>query len=187
MGPPRMVRSLPEGAVKLVQGIPVTSPARTLIDLAATAVTRDLEQALASALRSGLVTLPALRSQLAMRSGRPGTPLLRGLIEAETEPAFTRSEAEQRLLRLVLRARLLEPEVNQVIDGSEVDFLWRERSLVVEVDGFAWHRSQHAFERDRQRDAILVASGLRVIRLTWRQIVHEPESTAVRIALALAR
>ncbi len=183
----RRVRSLPADAVALAEGIPVTSPAHTLLDLAANADRRDLERALACALRAGLVTLAAMRALLDTRAGRPGTPLLRGLLEAEGAPAFTRSEAEQRLLHLVRRARLLEPDVNQIVEGMEVDFLWRGRKVVVEVDGFAYHASSQAFERDRRRDAILVAAGLRVIRLTWHQIVREPEATAARIALALAR
>jgi len=66
-----------------------------------------------------------------------------------------------------------------------VDFLWRGRNLVVEVDGFAFHSSRDAFERDRERDASLIAQGLRVIRLTWRQIVDRPEATIALIARAL--
>jgi very-short-patch-repair endonuclease len=182
----RRVASLPAEDVAYVEGIPVTTSSRTLIDLAAVA-NRELEHSLARALRSGLVTHATLRSLLENRAGRPGTKLLRTLLESEAEPAFTRSEAERRLLGLVRRARLLEPEANQIVEHMEVDFLWRERSLVVEVDGFAWHGSQQAFENDRRRDAILVAAGLRVIRVTWHQIVHESEATAVRIALALSR
>ena len=69
----------------------------------------------------------------------------------------------------------------------ELDFLWREEQLVVEVDGFAFHASRAQFEDDRRRDAELAAKGLQVVRVTWRQIVDEPEAILVRIAPALAR
>lgn len=85
------------------------------------------------------------------------------------------------------KARLPQPEVNVRVGAYEVDFLWRDERLVVEVDGFAFHSSQRDFERDRRRDAELAARGLTVIRVTWRQIVDEPEAMLVRIARALAR
>jgi very-short-patch-repair endonuclease len=77
------------------------------------------------------------------------------------------------------------PERNVRIAGHEVDLLWRRERLVVEVDGFAHHSDRKAFERDRRRDADLIAAGYRVIRITWRQLVSEPEAVAVRLARAL--
>jgi very-short-patch-repair endonuclease len=73
-----------------------------------------------------------------------------------------------------------EPDVSY-----EVDFLWRDAQLVVEVDGYAFHRDRAAFERDRRRDAALMAAGLRVMRFTWRQIVEEPLPVIARIAQVL--
>jgi very-short-patch-repair endonuclease len=102
-----------------------------------------------------------------------------------TEPALTRSEAERRLLELIRAARLPEPEVNARIHGLEVDFLWRERNLVVEVDGYAFHSSRAAFERDRRRDAELATAGISVVRVTWRQITGEREAVAAMLARAL--
>ena len=69
----------------------------------------------------------------------------------------------------------------------EVDFLWREQRLVVEVDGFAYHSDRAAFERDRRRDADLAALGYTVVRVTWRQLVDEPAAVVARVAQALAR
>jgi very-short-patch-repair endonuclease len=71
------------------------------------------------------------------------------------------------------------------VRGHEVDFHWRSERLVLEVDGYAYHRSRAAFERDRQRDAELGAAGLRVLRVTWRHIVDEPEALLARLAQAL--
>jgi len=77
------------------------------------------------------------------------------------------------------------PEVNVRIGRHEVDFLWREQDVIVEVDGFAFHASRASFDRDRRRDAELVALGFRVIRVTWRQIVDRPEAAIARLAAAL--
>ena len=99
------------------------------------------------------------------------------------EPAFTRSEAEARLLELLRRARLPLPEHNVIVDGHEVDMLWRGHGLVVEVDGYAYHSGRASFEHDRARDAEL---GLRVVRITWRQLNDEPEAVVARLARALA-
>jgi very-short-patch-repair endonuclease len=111
--------------------------------------------------------------------------VLRALLDRNEGPAFTRSEAEERLLALVRAARLPHPELNVRVSGHEVDFLWRDARLVVEVDGFANHRTRAAFEHDRLRDAQLQGAGLTVMRVTWRQIVAEPEALLARLALAL--
>ena len=99
---------------------------------------------------------------------------------------MTRSEAERALLALIRRAGLPRPETNVRVLGHEVDALWRTRRLVVEVDGFGVHGTRAAFERDRRRDAALVAAGHRVIRVTWRQLAQEPELLVARLAAALA-
>jgi very-short-patch-repair endonuclease len=111
---------------------------------------------------------------------------LRALLTRERGPALTRSEAEERLLALVRQAGLPAPECNVRIAGHEVDFLWRASRLIVEVDGYAFHGSRDAFERDRRRDAELQAVGLTVVRLTWRRLVHEPEAVVALLARRIA-
>lgn len=168
---------------RLRVGIPVTSPARTLLDLAAAAP--DLaEQATAEAFAKGLVRNRDLLSVLERHPRRPGAKRLR-VLTAGT-PSLTRSEAERHFLALVRKSGLPAPEVNAKLWAYEVDFLWRRERLVVEVDGFAFHSSRPAFERDRRRDADLVARGFRVLRITWRQIVEGPEALVARLAQALA-
>lgn len=173
--------------VTRIDGIPVTVPARTLLDLASVLPRRDLERALARTYRLELATDFDIRAMLARHPRRAGTRRLYDLLDQDTQPAFTRSQAEDRLVTLIRKARLAKPEVNVVVEGFEVDLLWRRQRLVVEVDGFAYHGSRRTFERDRARDAVLIAAGLRVLRLSWRQIVNEPESTIARLALAIAR
>ncbi len=103
------------------------------------------------------------------------------------KPALTRSEAERRLLELLRAADVAPSDVNVRIGRHEVDLLWRDEQLIVEVDGFAYHASRAAFERDRLRDAELQAAGYRVVRVTWLQIEHRPEAVIARLAQALAR
>jgi very-short-patch-repair endonuclease len=165
-------------------GVPVTKPARTLLDFAANAAPLLLERAVEDALRRRLVTRRELGAELARR--RPGSGPLRRLLAREEDPALTRSEAERRFAHLVRAAGLTAPEHNVLVKGMEVDLLWREQGLVVEVDGFAYHSGRAAFERDRVRDSRLVALGIRVMRVTWRQIVHEPSAVVAALAQALA-
>jgi very-short-patch-repair endonuclease len=168
-----------------LDGIPVTTPARTLLDLAGTVAGRELEQAIARGERAGLVTARELAGALSRRRGRPGAAALRLLLDAAHRPALTRSEAEERFLALVRQAGLPAPEVNVRVGPFELDFLWRAAGLAVEVDGFRFHASPAAFERDRRRDARLAARGIQVIRLSWRQVADEGLVTAVQVAQAL--
>jgi len=89
------------------------------------------------------------------------------------------------MLELLRRTGLPLPRTNVKVGRYEVDMLWRQERLVVEIDGFAFHSTRAAFERDRRRDADLQARGLKVMRVTWKQIVEEPEATLVRVARLL--
>jgi very-short-patch-repair endonuclease len=180
------VISLEPDEVTTHKGIPVTTPARTMLDLAADEAERDLEQALAAVERSHKTSRAKLLSLLTRYPGRRGAPTLRALLDADSRPALTRSEAEERFLALVTKAKLPPPEVNVRLADFEVDFLWREQRLVVEVDGYAHHADRASFEADRARDAVLAARGFRVVRVTWRQIVAQPEAVIARLAQGLA-
>jgi very-short-patch-repair endonuclease len=118
-------------------------------------------------------------------AGRRGASRLAAVFEGGG-PALTRSEAEERFLLLVRRARIDPPEVNVIVAGHEVDFYWPAERLAAEVDGFAFHASPPAFARDRRRDADLTAAGLRVMRILSQQITDEPEALLVRLGRALA-
>ena len=89
------------------------------------------------------------------------------------------------MLELVRAAGLPRPEMNVMLHGHEVDFLWRDARLVVEVDGYAFHGSRRAFVRDRRRDSVIIAAGMRVLRLTWRQLTRERDRTLAQLAQAL--
>jgi very-short-patch-repair endonuclease len=179
------VAALAHRELRKLGGIPITAPARTLLDLAAVVSARELERALAEAHSRRLARRNELVALLARYPRRPGVAALRALLDSDGSPSLTRSEAEERLLALVRAADLPAPETNVRLGAHEVDFLWREQGLIVEVDGFAFHSSRPAFERDRLRDAQLGAQGFRVIRITWRQLVDRPEAVIARIASAL--
>lgn len=182
----RSDRLSPDEATVL-DGLPVTSPGRTLRDLSTRIATRELSRAAARAERRGLIDARGLSELVARHRGRPGAPLLRAALQVEGGPAFTRSEAEERFLDLIGSGGLPPPEANVVVQGHELDFLWRAAGIAVEVDGFGFHASRRSFESDRRRDAGLAAAGVHVIRVTWRQIVDEPSATLVHVAQALAR
>jgi very-short-patch-repair endonuclease len=166
-------------------GIPVTSPARTLLDLATQVSAKHLSRATDEARVHHLVTDHSLNEQFQRYPHHRGTAALRNAIQ--TEPALTRSEAERRFLELTRAARLPAPETNARLGQYEVDFLWREQNLVVEVDGYAFHSSRSSFEQDRRRDAELATKGIRVMRCTWRQIQDERDALVATLALATAR
>ncbi len=171
----------------VLDGVPITTPARTILDLASFLRPEALEGVLARAERRRLADREGISQFLAGRRWLRGSPALRALLARDAPPAFTRSKAEKRLLGLVRRAHLPVPETNWIIEGYEVDFVWRSARLVAEVDGFEFHSSREAFERDRERDAVLMAAGFRVFRVTWRQMVRQPEMVVVRLRRAMER
>lgn len=179
-------RSLDPAELRTRDGFRLTSPARTLLDLAEHASDSDLERAVGEARVRGLTSTDELRAMMARHPGRRGLRPLTALLDVEHGPAFTRSEGEREFLRLVDRAGIPRPRTNARVAGFEVDALWPDQRLVVEVDGYAFHRGRRAFERDRHKSATLATSGFRVLRFTWRQITETPERVAAHVATALA-
>jgi Protein of unknown function (DUF559) len=169
-------RSLPADELTSCDGIPCTTVARTLVDLAACVPPRRLRQALEQALILRVFDLVATTRTLERVRGRRGTGVLRALLtEVADEPPITRKELERRFIELVRRASLPLPVVNGLVEGREVDFHWPAYRLVVETDGRATHGHALAFHTDRRRDLALELAGWHVLRVTWRQVVHEPE------------
>jgi very-short-patch-repair endonuclease len=165
--------------------LPVTAPARTLIDFAAGASHAQLTRALAEARVLRLVGDRSLAAAIGRAGSRRGTGAVRALLRAQAGPTLTRSDAERLFLALIDDAELPRPACNARIEGYEVDFLWRAQRLVVEVDGRAFHAYSEAFERDRRRDQVLAAAGFAVIRVTWRQLVEAGLAVVARVAQAL--
>jgi very-short-patch-repair endonuclease len=168
---------------RIRDGIPVTSPLRTIADVAGMVGERELDRAVAEALALRLVRPPQLDALVTAAAGRRGVATLRAILDGG--PRLTRSEAERLLLRVVARANLPRPRTNVRLGDREVDAYWPDARLVVESDGYATHSGRRSFEDDRLRDAALEASGLRVMRFTWRQLNDRPEAVAALLGAAL--
>ncbi|MDQ3609291.1 MAG: endonuclease domain-containing protein [Actinomycetota bacterium] len=168
------------------RGIPVTSPARTLLDLAGTRISDDrLRRAVREALALKRVTTAQLVEILTRLPHRRGARRLAAIVAAGVP---TRSELEDATLDLLLRGGLAHPDVNRplILSGRCVipDFRWPEQRLVVEADGAAWHDNPLARADDAERQALLEAHGERVVRLTWAQVIARPRQTLARTRAA---
>jgi AbiEi antitoxin C-terminal domain/Protein of unknown function (DUF559) len=174
--------SLEPEEVTVKDGIPVTTPVRTVVDLADRLRRRAVERALDEAAYLGLDL-----EGLAPRRGRRGCGLLRAVLAGHVAgTTWTRSELEERMLALCRRAGLPPPVVNGEVERCEVDFHWPGRRLVVETDGWSAHRGRGAFERDRLKDAQLVEAGWRVVRVTRARLAREPREVGAQLARLLS-
>jgi hypothetical protein len=167
-------------------GIPVTIPARTLLDLAAVLGSRQLERAVNEADKRDLIDPEELRTALARYAGEPGVRALRRLL---APGAFQLSDSDlETLFRpIAAAAGLPAPLCKQIVNGFEVDFHWPELDLVIETDGLRYHRTPAAQSRDRIRDQAHTASGLTTLRFTHWQVKHEPAYVADILGRTAAR
>lgn len=173
--------------VVIHQGLPVTVPARALLDFAEDRPAREVERALDEALAQRLVSLTKIHDQLERSgAGRKGAAILGELIASRRPSSITRSEAEERLHHMLRQAGIPSPQCNVPLHGFVVDFLWPNARLVVEIDGYQWHSTRSAWQRDRRKDAVLQANGYLVIRLSWEDITQEPLAVIARIVRALS-
>jgi predicted transcriptional regulator of viral defense system len=170
-------------------GILVTSPARTILDLAATTRARPLRRLVRQALAEGRVSIRQLTDVVDRHRGHRGVAALRRIVADGYVP--TRSELEDRALDLIAEAGITRPEVNPrlALGGRTIrpDMFWRELGVVIELDGRRWHADPVTQQDDADKQAILEAHGLRVLRITWQQLVDDPRQTIARIRAALAR
>jgi len=182
--------SLSAADVTVDEGIPTTTVARTLLDLAEVASRREVERAIDRAEVLRVFDLADVEAALERANGRRGAGALRRALEATAAPAPTMSELEEAFLALCATHRLPRPEVNVwvALGGGHIraDFLWRAERLVVETDGYAFHSGLRAFERDHDRDTRLWLAGWKVRRFTWRQVTQQAQQTAATVRAALA-
>jgi Transcriptional regulator, AbiEi antitoxin/Protein of unknown function (DUF559)/AbiEi antitoxin C-terminal domain len=167
--------------------IPVTTPARTLFDLAAVLPLDQLEFAFNEAEYRRLTSPTPIDALLVRYPGRRGTANLRRVLEKYRAigETFTRSELERRFASFLDAYGLPRPLINRTSDHGELDARWPEQRLVVEVDGWAAHGTRDAFERDRARDRALVTAGWRVVRITWRQLETDADTIARQLSALL--
>ncbi len=176
--------------VLLLDGIPVTSPPRTLLDLAAILRPRQLERAFDELEVRGLTDALSLPDLLARHPRRRGAVAIRALLASGEPGGITRHELEEGFVGLLDAHGLPRPRLNAPLSLRgrffEVDCLWRRERVIVELDGRAVHGTGRAFEADRERDRILQAEGWRVARVTWRQMTGDAQAVATDLGRLLA-
>jgi very-short-patch-repair endonuclease len=155
-------------------GIRVTTPARTLVDLADVLTPKQLTRAVNEAQVQRLVTPNELTTLLTRYPGRRTSQLT-------PHRGATRSPLEDRFVRFLKRHHLPVPELNQRIQGHEVDALYREQKLVIELDSRQFHSTPRAFEQDRDRDADLLNAGFSTLRITDQRLKHNDAREAQRL------
>jgi very-short-patch-repair endonuclease len=185
---PMGIRAHRDGALgvgerTVFRGVPCTTPARTLLDLAGIVPTDGLRRVLAEAEVRRLIRHQTVRALIRRHRGRRGVARLRLLLD-EVHPSTkrTRSELERMFLGMCGRSELPQPEVNVKLEVErgrlEVDFLWRDAALIVEADSREFHDTDSAFLNDRRREQELQLAGWRVSHCTWAQVEHEPKRLA---------
>jgi very-short-patch-repair endonuclease len=177
--------ALRDGWYGFYEGIPVTSPVQTLIDLAARHGAWGMERAMNEADHLGLVGTDDLRRALDEHPGEPGVARLRAIIDRATF-RYTRSDLEQAFLPLARRAGLAAPRTSVWVSGHEVDFHFPDLDLVVEADSLTYHRTAAEQRRDHERDQAHTAAGLWTLRFTHGQIRYEPERVVRTLRASVA-
>jgi very-short-patch-repair endonuclease len=168
------------------RGIPVTSPVRTLIDIAPRLEREPLEAAINQADTLDLCDPEALREALDAITGQPGVRALRTVLDRRTF-TLTDSELERRFLRIVREIGMAKPETGVWLNGFKVDFYWPDLGLVVETDGLRFHRTPAQQARDRIRDQAHTAAGLTPLRFTRAQVRFEPNYVGETLAAVAKR
>ena len=177
-------RALTHADTGTFDGIPITSPARTLLDLATQVNRGELAWAYNEALIQQLTTTSQVQELLTRTTGHPGTRPLRAIVERNARPQRATGELERKVLTALRRAGISEPAVNARVAGWQVDFHWPEHGLVLEADGFQFHSGPESWRRDRRKQADLEHLGLRVLRTDWEEATARPESMVARVLRA---
>lgn len=176
-------RTLLRRDIEIVDGIPCTTVARTLLDLAAVTPSRVVERAFDQAEVLQILDARAIEDVLARAGRHRGAAVLRAVLNEHVPgTTVTKNDLEEAMLAICRQAGLPQPEVNAWIPleptGYEADFLWREHHLVAETDGGTTHTTRQAFVHDRKRDQRLMLAGFQVVRFPWQQVLYEPETVA---------
>lgn len=180
---PHTIRALHPADRRLLRGIPVTSPARALLEVAAQLTPRELAAAVEQAQIQRLVTKAQILAAIDRAPRGRGAAALRALAQ---DPQFTRSRAERRLLALVRDARLPEPVFNAKVEGWEVDAFWERERVILEFDSDGFHATRAAFERDRRKTSDLTRGRHLVLRSTWTELTTQSYALIARVAKALS-
>jgi hypothetical protein len=183
----RTTRIAPQDLGLLDGDLPITSPARAILDFADTATPRELAKAVNEAHVKGLATPQDLRDILARTPGRRGAALLRATLDRHDGPARLHKGLEQIAYDLFDQTPIPKPLVNQKVHGYEVDFYWPEATLVVELDSGRFHGTPAAVDRDRRKEAYLRKHRLEVLRYSYWQIEDHSHFVVAEVAATVER
>jgi putative AbiEi antitoxin of type IV toxin-antitoxin system/uncharacterized protein DUF559 len=176
VGPPdlrvRRLPSLPSQDIGTLERIPITSPVRTLVDLATEQGPKTLLRTVNEADKLDVIHADHLRLAIEGYAGQPGVRPLRTLLDKDTF-VLTQEELERLFLPLAREVGLPLPLTGEIVNTYEVDFFWPELKLVVETDGLRYHRTPWAQARDALRDQAHTAAGYARLRFTHWQVKHE--------------
>ena len=165
--------------------VPVTSPARTILDIAPRLTAKQRTRLVNDARRDGYLHPDSFTDILARNPYHPGTKLLTPFADTSTNP--TRSPFEDEFLAFVQRYGLPTPQINVIVNGREVDAYFPDAKLIVEADGWDFHKDREAFEDDRERDAENLRHGLKTLRITKQRMTQTPDREAARLNEILER
>ena len=180
------IKAIDKREVRREQGLWVSSPARAVLEIAASASAKDLTRAVDEGLARRLFTPKELDDVLARNRPCRGSARLASILGDPTATAVSRSKREKRLLRLIRDAGLPMPETNVPFGRFELDFFWPRERLVVEVDGETFHRGPGAVRNDREKDLAVRAAGLDMRRFTGDHVLKRPWMVLATIAGELA-
>lgn len=183
----RCTRVLADADVAEIDGIPVTSLAWTTVDYAAIASRQQVRSVLEALERRGDYIGRELGELLGRTPNRKGVKALRAVLAEMIGPAPWLQSVLEEVFRELHRGSDLPPyEANVFVEGERVDALWRKERVIVELDGFAFHKSRRQFEADRRRDAKLQVAGYRVLRITQERLINEPQQVLAEIRALLS-
>lgn len=181
---------LPADEVTVEDGIPVTTAARTVFDLAAISTPREVERAFHEMEVRRLWGPVSVRALVERYPGHRGVVTLRALLDSKLPVGITRNDFEERFVAVLDASGLPRPRFNATLSVRgrffEPDALWDDQRLIAELDGGGAHKTDRAFHSDRKRDRTLLAEGWRTTRVTWHQLRDEPDQVAADLRQTLS-
>jgi very-short-patch-repair endonuclease len=181
------IQKIHRAELRRQEGLWVSSPARAVLEVAATAGLDNIADIVNEGQARRLFTPRELEAVLRRNRGRRGVARLAQVLGDEDAMTITRSQAERAFIKLIRDARLPAPEVNHRLGRYRPDFMWREQRLIVELDSFQFHGGPAGFHNDRDKDLVYRDAGFDVLRPTRNHVVHEPARVLVSVVRALER
>jgi very-short-patch-repair endonuclease len=181
------IKKIDRAELRRHEGLWISSPARAVLEVAATATVDELADIVNEGQGLRRLTPAQLQATLRRHRGRRGAARLAQVLGNEDAMTITRSRAERAFLKLIRDARLPAPETNQKLGRYEPDFMWRRERVIVELDSYQFHGGPTDFHNDRDKDLVYRDAGFDVLRPTRNHVVHQPARVLVSVVRALER